>query len=101
MTYFLGCGIIESSGVKHMIFLTKRIIIGWLWGYPVVIGSSGYPTVNIGGRVMAAHLVVWDTFCGPRRGRQVHHKDGNRFNWSLDNLMLVTEETHRRLHNRG
>lgn len=46
------------------------------------------------------HIMVADAFIpNPENKNEVHHKDGNRRNNCVDNLMRVTTEEHARLHN--
>ena len=39
------------------------------------------------------HTLVWETFVGPRtKGLQIDHLNGNKRDWSLDNLEEVTQK---------
>ena len=43
------------------------------------------------------HHLVWETFVGPRhKGMEIDHINGNKFDWSLDNLQEVTPQENRR-----
>lgn len=51
------------------------------------------------GRQRFEHCVVWEKHYGEiPKGMQVHHKDGNKQNNNIDNLILVDTMTHKRLH---
>ena len=58
--------------------------------------GSHYPCMrNFGNR--ACHLLVWETFVGKRRkGMEIDHINGNKLDWSLDNLQEVTPQENRR-----
>lgn len=61
--------------------------------------SSGYPTIYLNGRNVAVHRYVWEKRYGAiPPGYQIHHKDGNRWNWDISNLELVTASDHGRYH---
>jgi len=45
------------------------------------------------------HIIIWEFIHGKiPKGFQIHHKDLNIKNYSLDNLELVNVSTHRRIH---
>lgn len=45
------------------------------------------------------HVVIWEGSHGAiPDGWQVHHKDGDKLNNTIENLELVTPLTHKRLH---
>lgn len=45
------------------------------------------------------HRYVWKYYCGEiAKGFQVHHIDGDKSNNSIDNLALMTETAHQKLH---
>ena len=51
------------------------------------------------GRQRFEHCVVWEKNYGPiPKGMQIHHKDGNKLNNDINNLVLVDAMTHKRLH---
>ena len=58
--------------------------------------GSHYPTMRNFTNRMCHHL-VWETFVGPRhKGMEIDHINGNKFDWSLDNLQEVTPQENRR-----
>lgn len=59
---------------------------------------SGYYAVTDTSRTMM-HRDVWEFYNGPiPEGHQVHHKDGDRGNNAIENLMLVERSDHSRRH---
>ena len=64
--------------------------------------GNGYLYVQLCGknfyvhRLMASHFLVNDN---PKEKTQVHHKDFNRKNNSIDNLEWVSKEEHTKIHN--
>lgn len=54
------------------------------------IASHGYPTVALGrGNSRTLHSLVSETFIGPvPEGQEIRHKDDNRQNPRLDNLVF-------------
>ena len=57
---------------------------------------GGYPKmVNFGNRL--CHHLMWETFVGPRtKGLEIDHINGNKMDWSLDNLEEVTPAENRK-----
>jgi hypothetical protein len=56
-----------------------------------VESNHGYLRVNLQRRLHSIHVLVAATFLGPRaEGYQVNHKDGDKFNNSIENLEYVT-----------
>ena len=51
------------------------------------------------GKQRFEHCVVWEQHYGSiPKGMQIHHRDGNKLNNNIDNLVLVDSMTHKRLH---
>jgi hypothetical protein len=66
---------------------------------PDHITRKGYLRGNRGGRLMLAHVWVWEQAYGPiPDGYQIHHRDGDKRNNDLANLQLVTPTEHKRIH---
>lgn len=60
---------------------------------------KGYAIICVDGKDIKLHVFVWERAHGPKpKGYVIHHKDMNKGNYSLDNLILVHESWHRRLH---
>ena len=57
---------------------------------------SAYPCMRHFGTRLCHHL-VWETFVGPRTpGMEIDHINGDKMNWSLDNLQEVTPAENRK-----
>ena len=59
-------------------------------------GGSAYPEMRqFGGRL--CHHLIYETFVGPRTpGMEIDHVNGDKMNWSLDNLEEVTPAENRK-----
>ena len=59
-------------------------------------GGSIYPQMrHFGGK--SCHHLMYETWVGPRtKGMEIDHIDGNKMNWSLDNLEEVTPAENRK-----
>ena len=59
-------------------------------------GGSAYPEMhNFGARL--CHHLIWETWVGPRTpGMEIDHLNGDKMNWSLDNLEEVTPAENRK-----
>ena len=57
---------------------------------------SGYPCMpHFGGR--SCHTLIWEAWVGPRTpGMEIDHLNGDKMNWSLDNLEEVTPAENRK-----
>jgi len=71
--------------------------------YPVWLNHKGYACVSIeeGGKDKAylLHRLVWERENGSvPPGHELHHLDGNKSNWNLDNLMALDRKAHQELH---
>lgn len=69
-------------------------------GYLVCESSSnGYPTVWINGKNALVHRLVWEDVHGEiPDGMEIHHKDHNKQNYSIENLELLKRTEHHRKH---
>ena len=55
-----------------------------------------YPCMRQFGNRLCHHL-IWETFVGPRTpGMEIDHINGNKLDWSLNNLEEVTPEENRK-----
>jgi len=58
-----------------------------------------YKTINSKRYTKLEHVFVWETINGAKpEGFCVHHIDGTKDNNSIENLILMTHKTHRRIH---
>lgn len=83
--------------------MTNRV---YYEGRLVSLTRQGYPRVTWkehplkpGEAWLYVHRLEWYKYHGPiPEGYHVHHKDGNRQNWQIDNLELLTGIAHIRQH---
>ena len=68
--------------------------------YILIVAPDWYKGKLYRGRYCYEHHAVWEKTNGKPvpDGFVVHHKDGNRFNNSVDNLELLERVSHNRLH---
>ena len=65
----------------------------------VICLNGKYPFLFWNGKKRRLHLVVWEEANGPiPKGYEIHHKDFDKMNWSLDNLEILSEKDHVRFH---
>ena len=59
-------------------------------------GGSAYPCMrNFASR--SCHTLIWEAWVGPRTpGMEIDHINGDKMNWSLDNLEEVTPAENRK-----
>lgn len=70
-------------------------------GFGVWYDKKGYPSIWINNKTIKLHVYIWEKKNGNKpKGYQLHHKDNNKKNYSLDNLELVTQSDHFKLHHR-
>ena len=69
-------------------------------GHTITFSSSnGYPTIYVGGKNVLLHRYVWEKHYGAiPDGFEVHHKDKDRCNYAVENLVLVNAVDHHRHH---
>ena len=68
-------------------------------GRRVYFDQKGYALVWVDGRDRKVHVLEWEKHNGPKPdGHEIHHRDENKTNWSIDNLELLTNQDHQRLH---
>ena len=69
-------------------------------GYLINFSSSnGYPTIFVNDKNVLLHRYVWEKHNGQiPKGYQVHHKDENKHNYSIENLILIEGKEHHRYH---
>jgi len=68
-------------------------------GYKVYLTNGGYPTITVDGERVSIHRLVMERKLGRSlEGLDVHHINGNRLDWSEDNLLVLTPKEHDLLH---
>jgi hypothetical protein len=67
-------------------------------GYPAVYWPD-HPTSNAAGIVYVHRVAAFDLFGEEVIGTHVHHKNGNRWDWSRGNLELLSASAHASVHN--
>ena len=68
-------------------------------GHKVWLDKKGYTTVWIDGKNKKVHVLEWEKHNGKKPiGYQLHHKDEDKSNWHIDNLELVTQSDHHKIH---
>jgi hypothetical protein len=69
-------------------------------GKKVWVGPKGYPMIWLNGKNKLLHEYIWEEQFGEKpRGSVIHHKDLDKSNYDLKNLLLCPDESeHRRIH---
>jgi len=68
-------------------------------GFGIWHDFKGYPCIWIDGKSIKIHVYIWEREFGNKpKGYILHHKDFDRRNYNLDNLELMSESDHRKLH---
>ncbi len=63
--------------------------------------SGEYPAVSIDGHPAKVHVLVWEEVNGPRpKGFVIHHINFDKTDFRLENLQLLSNHEHRKLHRR-
>jgi hypothetical protein len=63
------------------------------------IGPKGYPMIWLNGKNKMLHEYIWERHnCKKPKGFHIHHKDENKLNYNISNLILVTNSDHQRIH---
>ena len=68
-------------------------------GFGVWYDRKGYPTIWINNKSIKLHIYIWEKVNGEKpKGFQLHHKDFNKRNYLIDNLELVNQSDHFKIH---
>ena len=63
------------------------------------ITRAGYIRGKFGDRLRLVHNVIWEsTFGAIPKGCCIHHRDGDRLNNAIENLVLLDFTAHKRVH---
>lgn len=69
----------NSSGIKYM-------------GRSVFFDSCGYPKIKLNNKSRSVHSLEWEKHHGKvPSGLTINHKDGDKMNWNVENLELLTQ----------
>ena len=68
-------------------------------GLAIYYDKKGYATVWLNGRDRKVHVLEWEKHNGEKpQGFEIHHKDENKWNWDINNLELLSNSDHQRVH---
>lgn len=68
-------------------------------GYKIYYDRKGYATVWLDGKNKKVHILEWESKNGSKpKGMQLHHLDEDKGNWDVDNLVLVNQSDHFKIH---
>lgn len=68
-------------------------------GYKIYYDKKGYACIWLNGADKKVHILEWEKHNGTKpQGMQIHHKDDSKKNWNIDNLELVTQSDHFKIH---
>lgn len=68
-------------------------------GHSVFLDNKGYPTIWKDSKNQKVHVIEWEKAHGAKpKGYEIHHKDFNKANYSLDNLELLSNSDHQKIH---
>lgn len=61
--------------------------------------NGDYPAVFIDGKNQHIHRLQWKKYYGEiPKGLVIHHKDGNKMNWDISNLEILSRSDHVKEH---
>ena len=61
--------------------------------------TKGYPCITVYNVPHKIHILVWqEAYCIKPSGHDIHHIDFDKANYALDNLQLLTQSDHKRVH---
>jgi len=67
--------------------------------HKVYFEKKGYAIVWINGKNKKVHILEWEKYNGKKPvGMQIHHIDENKGNWNINNLKLVSQSDHLKIH---
>ena len=68
-------------------------------GFGIWYDKKGYATIFINGKNIKLHIYIWEKKNGEKpKGMQLHHKDLDKKNYKINNLELLTQSDHFKLH---
>lgn len=70
-------------------------------GFPIWYDQKGYACIHLAGKDIKLHRYIWEKVHGPiPKGYQLHHIDENKSSYHIENLVLVTQSDHLKIHSR-
>jgi hypothetical protein len=61
--------------------------------------NGEYPAIFLNGQNRHVHRLEWEKYHGkPPKGAIIHHIDGNKLNWHISNLQLLSRSDHLKEH---
>lgn len=67
-------------------------------GYPAIF-LPNHPEARSNGSVRIHRLIAHEKFNGIPEKMHVHHVDGDKWNWCLSNIVIISPKEHVRVHN--
>lgn len=68
-------------------------------GFGIWYDQKGYPSIWVGAKGIRLHIYIWEREYGPKpKGHDIHHKDFDKGNYSLKNLILLKHSDHMKVH---
>lgn len=79
--------------------MTPKVLDLFFEGRKVFYDRKGYPLVWVDGKSVKLHVLVWERANGPKpKGYEIHHRDEDKTNYDLTNLVLLSPVEHQRTH---
>ena len=67
--------------------------------YGIWYDPFGYPSIFVSGKNIQLHRYVWEKYNGEiPKGYYIHHIDGNKSNYNIENLSMETPSDHLKIH---
>lgn len=67
--------------------------------HKVYYSKKGYAVIWCSGKNKMVHVLEWEKYHGPKPiGFEIHHIDQDKGNWYINNLELLSNSDHRRVH---
>ncbi len=99
-----NCGAIyhEATLIKAIQWLAE-LMDQRIYSIKTVFMYGRYPAISVGGIKQHIHRLIWQQYAQGSADEDmvVHHKNGNRLDARLDNLVPIHQVEHGSLHNRG
>lgn len=68
-------------------------------GFGIWYDKKGYPKIRINNKDIMLHIYIWEKINGEKpKGYYIHHKDFNKSNYNINNLELLSQSDHLKIH---